>query len=674
MMIESLESVVRALVAPMHLEEALTRAGRGDTARMLNASFLITLARELHPVLRWAIPPQWEEVARFYFEGIDRIHREIETVCRNDPDFAEKLAALVDWVSDEAHLADTDETAERFWVVFSPEAAGILAHRAERVEALRRKRTVNVLALNTAPIVDPAREMLFTSNVLLTLPSGLTPVDDLPFSEHLKEKIVRAADEAQFYWFDHPIQIGVEPRRNEMLYGLRGLDEAAEFERVRGNLSEGEKLTCVLSVSVTHRGLQHIAREYLEEEFARTGRLKHIDLYVFTEEDTRRIVKEILVPVARRYLGRDDAADLLDVFGVDGKYGRHYCFLKAIAALWHVLVQPKVRAAFKIDLDQVFPQRELVEQTGKCALEHFMTPLWGARGVDAEGRLVELGMIAGALVNESDIGKGLFIPDVTFPDQALAPDELVFYSRLPQALSTEAEMMMRYGEGGVDGRRTCLRRIHVTGGTNGILVECLRRDRPFTPSFIGRAEDQAYILSVLPLPGAQLAYFHEAGLIMRHDKKAFAQEAIEAARIEQQLGDYVRLLYFSAHARVLTGGKIGRLKEIIDPFTGGFVSRIPMTVMYLRFALKAESLFEAGQDKRGRKFVRQEAARLAAALDFVSGENSQLEQTYEQERQGWDLFYDILAVIEDRLNDGDAFALALRGRATRIIESLHTGK
>jgi hypothetical protein len=171
-----------------------------------------------------------------------------------------------------------------------------------------------------------------------------------------------------------------------------------------------------------------------------------------------------------------------------------------------------------------------------------------------------------------------------------------------------------------------------------------------------------------------LAYLHEAGLIMRHDKKAFAQEAIEAAYIGQHLGDYVRLLYFSAYARVLTGGKIGRLKAIIDPFTGGFVSKIPVTVMYLRFALRAESLFEAGQDKRGREFVRQGAARLAEALDFVTGENSQLERTYNRERQGWNLFYDILAVIEDGLNDGDAFALALRDKAKRLIESLHTGR
>ncbi len=91
---------------------------------------------------------------------------------------------------------------------------------------------------------------------------------------------------------------------------------------------------------------------------------------------------------------------------MDGAYGRHYTFLKAVTALWQVLVDPDVRGTFKIDLDQVFPQAELVAETGASAFEHLETPLWGALGVDPDGRELELGMIAGALVNERDIGRG----------------------------------------------------------------------------------------------------------------------------------------------------------------------------------------------------------------------------------------------------------------------------
>ena len=50
---------------------------------------------------------------------------------------------------------------------------------------------------------------------------------------------------------------------------------------------------------------------------------------------------------------------------------------------------------------------ELIEQTGASAFEHFQTPLWGATGQDAEGQPIELGMIAGALVNQRDIHKGV---------------------------------------------------------------------------------------------------------------------------------------------------------------------------------------------------------------------------------------------------------------------------
>ena len=171
--------------------------------------------------------------------------------------------------------------------------------------------------------------------------------------------------------------------------------------------------------------------------------MHNIDVYVFSEADTRRLVDDILAPAAIRYLGGADSQELLTVFGVDGEYGRHYSFLKAIAAFWQIVMEPEIKATFKIDLDQVFPQKELVEQAGASAFEHFTTPLWGAKGFDAEGRPIELGLIAGALVNEDDIGNSLFTPDVGEPNRDIFSDEHVFFSMLPQALSTETEMMTR---------------------------------------------------------------------------------------------------------------------------------------------------------------------------------------------------------------------------------------
>jgi hypothetical protein len=412
--------------------------------------------------------------------------------------------------------------------------------------------------------------------------------------------------------------------------------------------------------------LHGIVKKYLEELFHGSGRLKKTDLYVFTETDTQRIIEEVLVPAASKYLPQANPGEYLNVFGVDGEYGRHYSFLKAIAAFWNVFIQPDIKATFKIDLDQVFPQNELTHEAGASAFEHFKTPLWGASGLDSSGTPLELGMIAGALVNESDINRSLFTPDVPFPTTQPSIDEYIFYSTLPQALSTEAEMMTRYGSNMPDGKRTCIQRVHVTGGTNGILLDSLFRFRPFTPSFIGRAEDQAYILSAFRHIGPNLAYVHKDGLIMRHDKEAFAQEAVRSAFVGKLVGDYIRILYFSSYGKLISGD-VARLKDAMGPFTGCFISMIPATVVYLRFALKAASFFRSGQGERGIEFIRNGARRIRTALHFVSGEDSLLRQHYERERLGWDIYFDTLLSLRDALKKGDDFAKVLQGKAEAII-------
>ena len=89
-----------------------------------------------------------------------------------------------------------------------------------------------------------------------------------------------------------------------------------------------------------------------------------------------------------------------------------------------------------------------------------------------------------------------------------------------------------------------------------------------------------------------LAYLHEDGLIMRHDKEAFAADAMKAASAGNMIGDFIRTLYFSRYSEILTND-ISEIKKTIDPFTGCFVSKIPVTTVLLRFCMKAADLFEA---------------------------------------------------------------------------------
>jgi hypothetical protein len=685
-MFEHFEAICRALLQPRSVAGILPileptdqfTAEADDKAALaakLNAAFMIVLAGKQHPefdharncLAKAADSPGWTGVGRFYLAGKAIIKEEIERVCKLDQKFAARLKDLSKWLWSTPNKKDEQETADQIWSLFFPEGAGLRQNPAESVNALRHKRLVNINLLNPDPIQDASREILFTSNVLLTLPTELGSIGELPYSEVLKQKLQKVFQEAQCYWYDHPIQIGVKPGQNELLYGLRGLDAAFEFERQHENISQDARLTCLLSVSVTHQGLHDIARAYIEEELSGTGSIRNIDVYVLTETETRQIIDTVLAPAAEHYLGKKNAAHLLEVMGVDGEYGRHYSFLKAMAAFWKIFIQPEIKGTFKIDLDQVFPEQELVEQTGASAFEHFKTPLWGARGLDSFGNPVELGMIAGALVDEKDITQSIFTPDVSLPDRKLMPDEQIFFSLLPQTISTEAEMMTRYDTHQIDGLRTCIERVHVTGGTNGILVDSLRRLRPFTPSFIGRAEDQAYLLSSLANPSNRLAYAHKDGLIMRHDKEAFAQAAIKAAEIGRILGDYIRILYYSAYAQTLSEN-LAAVKKILDPFTGSFISRIPATVAHLRFGFKAASLFKNNRDNEGLEFVTSGTKRLAKALEFIRGKNSSLKQQYAKELQGWNLYYDTLDAVERALNKNSLYANDLKRKAHTIID------
>lgn len=593
---------------------------------------------------------------------------ELEAQASRDDLFRKSIDALARRQSrSEALPRDT------YWPVLFPEGARMMADPEAAVSTLREKRAILLSSRNPDPIRNPIREVVFTSNVLLTLPADPGVLERLNLDDSLKARIRAAGSERQLYFYDHPIHIGEAPESNEVVYGLKGLDEAVAWEKRHGGAAAGEKAAVLLSVSVTHAGLREVAVGYIRALLASVPPMEHLRVYIFSELDCRRLVRDALSSfLAASSPSSGDGADgvqsVLKVFGVDGEYGRHYSFLKAVAAFWQVFVDPNVRATFKIDLDQVFPQDVLLSESGASAFDHLRTPLWGARGLDADGRDVELGMIAGALVNEKDIGSGLFTPDVTLPETIPTGEATVFYNRVPMALSTRAEMMLRYREGGdFDGRRRCAQRFHVTGGTNGILVDALRRHRPFTPSFMGRAEDQAYILSVLYADDAPyLRYLHEPGLIMRHDKEAFAGPAIEAARLGRFAGDLARTYFFSRYAEALPWG-FERTKAQADPFTGCFISRLPWTLIYLRLRLKAAEAAREGDEREARALLSLAADRLTPLLDADEAKGSSVKDRLASESNAWGLYYNALDSAE-ALPPGDRLTL---GR--RLVEPCRVG-
>ena len=665
---------------PIAHQFTCSAASTVEALKSLNAAFLICLGSERYPhypsarhFLTEGRPKGISAmVLELYRLGTELIRDEIEEKAKNDLHFDAVLAETARWLEQQPKGFGPELIYRRIWEVFFPEGAALEGDKNRHVAELRETRKVTITKPNSEPVEQPVEEILLTANILLTTPLSDSVETLHCVSPELIGDVLKVTEEPQRHWYDHPIPVGIAPKKNEVVYGLRGLDNAVAYEKNKRNVAKGAKLSCALSISVTHDGLQDIAKPIVMEMIRSVEGLKHLDISLWTENETRSLVGEILAPAAKHYLGIDAYKELGLVIGVNGEYGRHYSFLRALAAFWKVCIDPRLKGTFKIDLDQVFPQKQLVEETGRSGFEHFKTPLWGAEGIDSRGQPVYLGMIAGALVNYEDARRSLFTPDVSYPKEKAKADELVFFSRLPQAISTEAEMMARYGENELL-PRTCIQRIHVTGGTCGILVEALKKYRPFTPTFVSRAEDQAYLLSVL-FDGKEkfLRYVHKDGLIMRHDKEAFAREAIKIAEIGKFVGDLARVLVFSYYADALPWDR-NKIKREIDPFTGCFVSRIPITVTYLRLALRAAWLFERGKSQQACELIETAAARLLPLIRQIRTSKIPFRDVFELEKRAWNIYYDTLENIEAGLKKGDSKAVLFARKGRELIQSTKVG-
>lgn len=593
--------------------------------------------------------------------GVEALYREFDST----PDSRKKAFSELEKLLSSENAASEEVQAKAVWKAFYPEALHLDEDPVKQIELLRDLRRVSIVEPAKHPISNAAQQIVITSNVLLSPPTEEADAADTSETADIIRGASGVNEEQQEYWYDHPIPIGTPVENDEVVYGLKGLAKALAFEKNRGVVGKQDRMQVFLSVSVTHTGLHEWAKPWLKARLAEIDRqnFDSLDVYAFSEKDTETMV-DLLLP----WMSTRDSGDLKAVFGVDGEYGRHYSFLKALPALWSVLGDTNIKATFKIDLDQVFPQEELVAETGKSAFELLTTPLWGAKAKDPQGRNLDLGMIAGALVNERDIAKGLFTPDIPWPEELPSGEELLFYKQRSMAVSTRAEMMTRYGsKAAMDGMTAAIQRSHVTGGTNGIRMDALRRHRPFTPGFIGRAEDQAYLLSVLAGKGDQpvLRYIHASGLIMRHDKAAFAAAAINRGKAGAFTGDLVRLFVFSAYAKCLPGGH-NSVKAITDPFTGCFITPIPATTALLRLALH---LLSSGSPESREDLLKLAAQRLTAWVQRSAEKSADLAMEWQKEFCAWNTFYDIIDRLEDGLRNGNELARETAGQFCSIVES-----
>ena len=455
---------------------------------------------------------------------------------------------------------------DHMWDLFCPEAIEASEDSNALSKKLLEKRKLNNIKESKNLLTNPSKEILFSSNVLITTPLDFSS-QNIP--KEIKDEVQEYKNLNQSFWYDHPIPLDASKDENEIIYGLENLDNALAFEVQRNNIDKSDKITLVLSVSVTHQGLEEIALKYIKSITKKYLKLKHIDLFLYDEDTCNKITSSVF----------PDKHQTNYIMGVNGNYGRHFTFLKYILLLWNKFVDSKIRYSFKIDLDQIFDQEALLKTTGFSIFEIFKNQkYWGGTATDQEGNNVDLGLLAGALVNKKDISQGLFTPDVKRPVNkdlfSKLSSKKIFCPEWPQSVSTETELMYKSDD---------IQRVHVTGGTTGITLDSLKKWAPFTPSFINRAEDQAFGISTIQ-ENEYLSHCHGKDLIMRHDKHAFATKSIEMSKFGKEIGNLERILLFSYYANEHELG-FDKLKHRLWPFTSSFLSKYPELLTGLIFLI-----------------------------------------------------------------------------------------
>ncbi|MFO7849087.1 MAG: hypothetical protein R6V67_03920 [Spirochaetia bacterium] len=417
--------------------------------------------------------------------------------------------------------------------------------------------------------------------------------------------------------YDHPVPLFEEGESHELESCLEELDRDISFEKKQRVLPETHRVPVLLSVSVTHEGIDESAGRWIRELVERK-RYAHLRVIVLTEGLCRRIREELF-------------GGKFELFSVFGKYARHFNALKYGQLLLEKALG--VRAGFKLDTDEGIRSEELWNATGYTWFETMCHPYWGGRASDSEGREVELAVNEGEYMNSTDIErlgyeKALRTPDVAIPDTWTGPS-MFFQKGFAHGRATALYNGFESVEEGIS---------HpvVKGGGYGITNDGLRRAAPFTFSWVGRAEDQQFYFS--GLNGGIRGIFHP-DLRIAHYKSsvAGAEKKTAAGRF---LGDMYRLILFQHLAE-----KWG-VKEQIDPMPGIFAGPLARAQAVFSLLYKSCEFASQGDEESAEYLLTRGAVELLELEDKI--DDGTVSRLVDEEAQQWRLFVEAVEKVEDK--------------------------
>ncbi len=661
----------------------------------INAAMLICLCGKGHPFFQRArdyleAPDAMSsEEKKTYLKFYEIIQEETIRRLKSDGAVVKQLQYVI-------QAGDPDRLKAARLEIFNPLAAKALFQfdAQDIVKDIQGQNRLRLIASNENFIANPIEEVIFTTNVLVTPPRSESLIPEgLP---GWAEKSLKSAMGLPVDWyFDHPMEMATTEdavHASEFIHCLRRLEESfrAEIEieksALKHHIRQGDKVPLYISISPTHGGknLGRVAREVLKCQYAaavKSGILPELEIvepYLYSQIDVKRLVKDVLAPAAKHYfpeISDKEIEGYLSFLGVEGYYAMHYNFLKAFGSLAKFM-KPRVKAVIKIDTDQSFPAERFYRETGWCWLESFTLPTLGALARDQNERDIYLGCFAGSLTNLDElIGKDdLFLPDISIPDvpESIPEGEAgVFYQGLLQALITRGEAFppeLQWRALKILNEYPYMRTF-VTGGTTGFLIEALERYAPFVDTHVHRAEDQAFLLSVLfdQYDGNLLRYVYFPGLHMIHEKESFASESIKIAEPYKKIYDLERIWNFSHLARALCeikGWDFKDVRKTLNFFTASFIQPFPGLLALTRFVLSVAG--KGGRNTEDIIYQKEGLKRLSKIAFSQERYYRETRTRVAKQIKAWRFYYDLMIRLRESAKKGDPFALALKKKAIEI--------
>ncbi len=554
------------------------------------------------------------------------VHRGVGTFLQyySRPDQADKVDAVLELFESGV---DPELLAEAVSKVWMPEL--------EMTDAsiLDRWRLADLKA-NREPVKP--EQVLLQLNALYTVPEKGAEKKRIVLPERLQQQAreVQQDPGRKVADYDHPVHLYEEDGQHELVGCLRELDEEIGFEKKQGVLPEDHVVPVLLSVSVTHEGIDQAAGDWIEW-LLESKHYHHLEVIVLTETRVRRIREAIAGGKKEAFAGGtgegqieetsgispagdDNAADSFPVFSVFGKYGRHFNALKYSQLLFEKT--HGIRAGFKLDTDEGIRSRDLYAARGKTWFQILCHPYWGGTAVDWKGRSVLLAVNEGEYINSSDIDKhgyagSLRAPDVSIPNSWSGPN-MFFQKGFAHGRTTGLYNTFNSVEDGIS-------HTVVKGGGYGITNQGLRKAAPFTFSWVGRAEDQQFYFSGIP-EGVR-GIFHPDLRIAHY--KASVKGAEEKTAATRFIGDMYRLIIFQRLAELLD------VKSDIDPMPGVFAGDLARAQAAFATMLKAVDFASRGEEETGRYIVEEGVRELVDLEQRI--DRGEVERELHREREMW---------------------------------------